>query len=156
MGRHSVVLVRTGGMGEARAAVTASGCRESFPMIRPALVVGVCGAVTSHQAYEQIADRYGIEESSDSEIDNADDEQITRGSAGVDDSYQRAPLTARADEFCLQVKPIPKAISADRLDDHQAADRLLELLTYLPLAITQAEHLGLFRNTERGKMELLS
>ncbi|KAI5460664.1 hypothetical protein BGZ63DRAFT_488662 [Mariannaea sp. PMI_226] len=45
LGRHNVVLAYMPGMGKAKAANVASNCRTSFPNIRLALVVGVCGVV---------------------------------------------------------------------------------------------------------------
>ena len=45
IGRHNVVLAHMPGMGKANAAVVASHCRTSYPNIKLALIVGVCGAV---------------------------------------------------------------------------------------------------------------
>ncbi|KAK4244514.1 hypothetical protein C7999DRAFT_43830 [Corynascus novoguineensis] len=45
IGRHNVVLVHMPGMGKASAAAVAANCRASFPDIKLALVVGVCGVV---------------------------------------------------------------------------------------------------------------
>lgn len=45
IGRHSIVLVHMSNMGTTSAAVAAASCRSSFPNIRLALVVGVCGGV---------------------------------------------------------------------------------------------------------------
>ena len=45
VGRHNVVLAHMPGMGKANAATVAANCRASFPNIKLALVVGVCGAV---------------------------------------------------------------------------------------------------------------
>jgi nucleoside phosphorylase len=45
IGRHNVVLAHMPGMGKASAAAVAVNCRNSFPNIRLALVVGVCGVV---------------------------------------------------------------------------------------------------------------
>ncbi|KIL83635.1 hypothetical protein FAVG1_13142 [Fusarium avenaceum] len=45
IGRHNVVLSYMPGMGIANAAAVASNCGKSFPGIKLALVVGVCGAV---------------------------------------------------------------------------------------------------------------
>ncbi|KAH7111687.1 hypothetical protein B0J13DRAFT_271862 [Dactylonectria estremocensis] len=45
IGRHNVVLAYMPGMGKASSAAIASNCRASFPNIKLALVVGVCGAV---------------------------------------------------------------------------------------------------------------
>jgi len=45
VGRHNVVLAHMPGMGKASAAAVAANCRASFPNIKLALVVGICGAV---------------------------------------------------------------------------------------------------------------
>jgi len=45
IGCHNVVLAHMPGMGKANAAVVAANCRTSFPNIKLALVVGVCGVV---------------------------------------------------------------------------------------------------------------
>jgi nucleoside phosphorylase len=45
VGRHNVVLAHMPNMGKATAATVASNCRTSFPNIKLALVVGVCGVV---------------------------------------------------------------------------------------------------------------
>lgn len=45
IGRHNVVLAHMPGMGKASAAAVAANCRASFPNIKLAVVVGVCGAV---------------------------------------------------------------------------------------------------------------
>lgn len=45
IGRHNVVLVYTPGMGKAYAAVVATYCHTSFPNIKRALLVGLCGAL---------------------------------------------------------------------------------------------------------------
>ncbi|KAI9148693.1 Kinesin light chain [Paramyrothecium foliicola] len=45
IGRHNVVLAHMPGMGKANAAVVASHCQTSYPNIKLALIVGVCGAV---------------------------------------------------------------------------------------------------------------
>ncbi|KAH8204199.1 hypothetical protein TruAng_001619 [Truncatella angustata] len=45
IGRHNVVLVHAPGMGKANAAAVAASCRLSFPNIKLAVVVGVCGVV---------------------------------------------------------------------------------------------------------------
>ncbi|RAK91133.1 purine and uridine phosphorylase [Aspergillus costaricaensis CBS 115574] len=45
IGRHNVVLVHMPGMGKATAAAVAAHCRVSFPNLKLALVVGVCGAL---------------------------------------------------------------------------------------------------------------
>lgn len=47
IGRHNVVLAHMPSMGKASAASVAVNCRSSFPNIRLALVVGVCGIVPS-------------------------------------------------------------------------------------------------------------
>ncbi|KAM0339923.1 hypothetical protein ACHAPU_010755 [Fusarium lateritium] len=43
IGSHNVVLVRMPGMGKVHAAAAASSCRTSFPNVKIALVVGICG-----------------------------------------------------------------------------------------------------------------
>ncbi|RYP33057.1 hypothetical protein DL768_011108 [Monosporascus sp. mg162] len=43
VGRHNVVLAHMPGMGKANAAAVAANCRTSFPNIKLAVVVGVCG-----------------------------------------------------------------------------------------------------------------
>jgi nucleoside phosphorylase len=48
IGRHNVVLAHMPGMGKANAAAVAASCRMSFPNIKLALVVGVCGVVPFH------------------------------------------------------------------------------------------------------------
>ncbi|KAH6892554.1 nucleoside phosphorylase domain-containing protein [Thelonectria olida] len=45
LGRHNVVLAHMPNMGTASAAIAATSCRTSFPNIRLALVVGICGGV---------------------------------------------------------------------------------------------------------------
>ncbi|KAI5460674.1 nucleoside phosphorylase domain-containing protein [Mariannaea sp. PMI_226] len=45
IGRHNVVLAHMPGMGKANASAVAANCRISFPNIRLALVVGVCGVI---------------------------------------------------------------------------------------------------------------
>ncbi|KAH6970347.1 hypothetical protein BKA56DRAFT_735956 [Ilyonectria sp. MPI-CAGE-AT-0026] len=45
IGRHNVVLAYMPGMGKASSAAVAANCRASFPNIKLALVVGVCGVV---------------------------------------------------------------------------------------------------------------
>lgn len=45
IGRHDVVVAHMPGMGKASAATVAAHCRTSWPSIRLALVVGICGAV---------------------------------------------------------------------------------------------------------------
>ncbi|KAK4117998.1 purine and uridine phosphorylase [Parathielavia appendiculata] len=45
VGRHNVVLAHMPGMGKASAAAVAAHCRASFPNIKLALIVGVCGVV---------------------------------------------------------------------------------------------------------------
>lgn len=45
IGRHNVVLVRMPGMEKTNAAIVANSCRTSFPSIKLALVVGVCGVI---------------------------------------------------------------------------------------------------------------
>ena len=45
VGRHNVVLAHMPGIGKASAAAVAASCRTSFPNIKLALIVGVCGVV---------------------------------------------------------------------------------------------------------------
>jgi nucleoside phosphorylase len=45
VGRHNVVLAHLPKMGKATAAAVASTCRRSFPNVKLALIVGVCGVV---------------------------------------------------------------------------------------------------------------
>ncbi|KAG7402471.1 hypothetical protein Forpe1208_v017198 [Fusarium oxysporum f. sp. rapae] len=45
IGRFNVVLAYMPGMGKVNAATVASNCRKSFPCIKLALVVGICGVV---------------------------------------------------------------------------------------------------------------
>ncbi|KPM42141.1 hypothetical protein AK830_g4416 [Neonectria ditissima] len=45
IGRHNVVLAHMPGMGKGSAAAVAANCRGSFPNIKLAIVVGICGAV---------------------------------------------------------------------------------------------------------------
>jgi nucleoside phosphorylase len=45
VGRHNVVLVHMPGMGNTSAAAVAAHCRTSFPNIKLALIVGICGVV---------------------------------------------------------------------------------------------------------------
>ncbi|GKZ36280.1 hypothetical protein AbraIFM66950_007281 [Aspergillus brasiliensis] len=45
IGRHNVVLVHMPSMGKASAAAVAAHCRVSFPNLKLALIVGVCGAL---------------------------------------------------------------------------------------------------------------
>ncbi|PLN79580.1 nucleoside phosphorylase domain-containing protein [Aspergillus taichungensis] len=45
IGRHNVVLVHMPGIGKASAAAVAAHCRVSFPNLKLALIVGVCGAL---------------------------------------------------------------------------------------------------------------
>ena len=45
IGRHSVVLAHMPSMGKASAAAVAANCRASFPNVKLALIVGVCGVV---------------------------------------------------------------------------------------------------------------
>lgn len=42
---HNVVLVHMAGMGKKEAATAATNCRATFPGIRLAMVIGVCGVV---------------------------------------------------------------------------------------------------------------
>ncbi|KAM3066503.1 hypothetical protein ACMFMG_012001 [Clarireedia jacksonii] len=54
IGRHSVVLAHMPDMGKANAAAVAANCRASFPNIKLALVVGVCGAVPFGPSGEEV------------------------------------------------------------------------------------------------------
>ncbi|EXM13838.1 hypothetical protein FOTG_17727 [Fusarium oxysporum f. sp. vasinfectum 25433] len=54
IGRHNVVLVHMPGMGKANAAAVAAKCHMSFPSIRLALVVGVCGVVPFRRNGDEI------------------------------------------------------------------------------------------------------
>ncbi|RKK59247.1 hypothetical protein BFJ69_g17327 [Fusarium oxysporum] len=54
IGRHNVVLVYMPGMGKANAAAVAAKCHMSFPSIRLALVVGVCGVVPFRRNGDEI------------------------------------------------------------------------------------------------------
>jgi nucleoside phosphorylase len=45
IGSHNVVLTYMPGMGKVNAAIVATNCRASFPNIKLALIVGICGAV---------------------------------------------------------------------------------------------------------------
>ncbi|KAL5603699.1 hypothetical protein FOVSG1_006449 [Fusarium oxysporum f. sp. vasinfectum] len=54
IGRHNVVLAHMPGMGSTNAAVVASNCRISFPNIKLALVVGVCGVIPFGPGGEEI------------------------------------------------------------------------------------------------------
>jgi nucleoside phosphorylase len=54
IGRHSVVLAHMPGMGKANAATVAANCRASFPNIKLALVVGICGAVPFGPSGEEV------------------------------------------------------------------------------------------------------
>ncbi|KAH6871049.1 hypothetical protein B0T10DRAFT_592798 [Thelonectria olida] len=54
IGRHHVVLAHMSGMGNANAAAVAANCRASFPNIKLALVVGVCGVVPFSPTGEEI------------------------------------------------------------------------------------------------------
>ncbi|WKT54405.1 hypothetical protein QSH57_004989 [Fusarium oxysporum f. sp. vasinfectum] len=54
IGRHNVVLAHMPGMGKANAAAVAAKCHMSFPNIRLALVVGVCGVVPFRRNGDEI------------------------------------------------------------------------------------------------------
>ncbi|KAG7403880.1 hypothetical protein Forpi1262_v018652 [Fusarium oxysporum f. sp. raphani] len=54
IGCHNVVLVRMPGMGKVHAAAAASNCRASFPNVKIALVVGVCGVLPFKHNGEEI------------------------------------------------------------------------------------------------------
>ncbi|KAK2757813.1 pfs domain-containing protein [Colletotrichum kahawae] len=48
VGVHHVVLVHLAGMGKSNAAVAAANCKTSFPDIKLALIVGICGGIPSY------------------------------------------------------------------------------------------------------------
>ncbi|GAP89770.1 putative pfs domain-containing protein [Rosellinia necatrix] len=54
IGCHDVVLVHMPGMGRTPAATVTASCRTSFPGIRLALVVGICGAVPFHRRSTEV------------------------------------------------------------------------------------------------------
>ncbi|RKK81566.1 hypothetical protein BFJ68_g17607, partial [Fusarium oxysporum] len=54
IGSHNVVLLRMPGIGKVHAAAAASNCRASFPNVKIALVVGVCGVVPFKRNGEEI------------------------------------------------------------------------------------------------------
>ncbi|RKK79600.1 hypothetical protein BFJ71_g16159 [Fusarium oxysporum] len=54
IGCHNVVLIRMPGIGKVHAAAAASNCRASFPNVKIALVVGVCGVVPFKRNGEEI------------------------------------------------------------------------------------------------------
>ncbi|KAH7201293.1 hypothetical protein DER44DRAFT_440777 [Fusarium oxysporum] len=54
IGCHNVVLVRMPGIGKVHAAAAASSCRASFPNVKIALVVGVCGVAPFKRDGEEI------------------------------------------------------------------------------------------------------
>lgn len=54
IGCHNVVLVRMPGTGKAHAAAATSNCRASFPNVKIALVVGVCGVAPFKRNGEEI------------------------------------------------------------------------------------------------------
>ncbi|KAF4502802.1 ankyrin 3 [Fusarium agapanthi] len=54
IGRHNVVLAYMPGMGKVNAATVASNCGTSFPGIKLALVVGICGVVPFGPAKDEI------------------------------------------------------------------------------------------------------
>ncbi|KAK7408477.1 hypothetical protein QQX98_009344 [Neonectria punicea] len=55
IGRHNVVLAHMPGIGKGNAAAVAANCRGSFPNIKLAIVVGICGAVPfPHDRKEEI------------------------------------------------------------------------------------------------------
>ncbi|EXK75943.1 hypothetical protein FOQG_19295 [Fusarium oxysporum f. sp. raphani 54005] len=54
IGCHNVVLVRMPGTGKVHAAAAASNCRASFPNVKIALVVGVCGVAPFKRNGEEI------------------------------------------------------------------------------------------------------
>jgi nucleoside phosphorylase len=54
IGRYNIVLAHMPAMGKANAAAVAANCRASFPNIKLAVVVGVCGAVPSSPDGDEI------------------------------------------------------------------------------------------------------
>ncbi|KAK2469738.1 hypothetical protein H9L39_18553 [Fusarium oxysporum f. sp. albedinis] len=54
IGCHNVVLVRMPGMGKVHAAAAASNCRASFPNIKIALLVGLCGVAPFKRNGEEV------------------------------------------------------------------------------------------------------
>lgn len=54
IGHHNVVLAHMPGMGKVSAGMVAASCRTSFPNIKLALVVGICGAAPSGTDKEDI------------------------------------------------------------------------------------------------------
>ncbi|KAH7184338.1 nucleoside phosphorylase domain-containing protein [Fusarium oxysporum] len=54
IGCHNVVLVRMPGIGKVHAAAAASSCRASFPNVKIALVVGICGVAPFKRGGEEI------------------------------------------------------------------------------------------------------
>jgi nucleoside phosphorylase len=54
--RHNVVLAHMPGMGKASAAAVAANCRASFPNIKLALIVGVCGVVPFRPGSSEMAE----------------------------------------------------------------------------------------------------
>ncbi|KAE8336390.1 nucleoside phosphorylase domain-containing protein [Aspergillus arachidicola] len=54
MGRHHAVLVHLPGMGKSAASQAASSIRSSYPNIRLALVVGICGGVPYKKGHAEI------------------------------------------------------------------------------------------------------
>jgi nucleoside phosphorylase len=56
IGRHNVVLAHMPGMGKASAAAVAANCRASFPNVKLALIVGVCGVVPFRSASSEMAE----------------------------------------------------------------------------------------------------
>ncbi|KAH7203372.1 hypothetical protein BKA60DRAFT_527350 [Fusarium oxysporum] len=54
IGRFNVVLAHMPGMGKVHAAIVASNCGKSFPSIKLALVVGICGIVPFGPAKDEI------------------------------------------------------------------------------------------------------
>ena len=53
VGEHNVVVVHMAGMGSVNAATTAASLRSSFPHVKLALIVGVCGAVPESSHHKQ-------------------------------------------------------------------------------------------------------
>lgn len=49
IGNHNIVLVHMPGMGKGSGAIVATNCRRSFPNVKLALVVGICGGVPFYE-----------------------------------------------------------------------------------------------------------
>ncbi len=56
IGRHNVVLAHMPGIGKASAAAVAAHCHTSFPSLKLALIVGVCGVVPFYRSGSETAE----------------------------------------------------------------------------------------------------